>query len=703
MIQRHDPTHHSFCPSIMSSPNKRRKVGAPVTAEQNKEATGGSAASALAARRQKLVSGGSDHGHLPEIRTCSNPFAALQTPRPKRGKSSQGAGNGLHRGSEVESERVLYSSFCLSERNHRLHHDRLELNLGGAERFLLVGSCGVRVLKGEVTVAGAVLGPSRNVVWMHAPLCHAIPVLRTVGNTRLELHDDPEAEGLRRLGRLSPLFQNLWNDGPSGGGQVRPRGPTSFQFLGDSEDAPRGPVIQQLVCPPAWNMKLASIVESASQHQPSVLVCGPKSSGKSTFSRMLTNRLLTVTHRQSGVAVLDLDPGQAEYGPPGTVSLVRVRQPNLGVPFTHPGVDDGAYEVVRCHSLASVDPASMTELHLECAVDLYDYHRHTLGNCPLVVNTPGWIFSLGLEFLLHVIDKVRPVDVVYMSEDGPAETVEALGGATRSLALLPSQPSEARTRTAAQMREMQTMSYFHTVQTKGSMRLGWSSRALSSVRPVVVPYSGRRRGFRGIMRYDYQLPVDLTAEAINGMVLAVVEVESLQAFRGHSLQHSLGPSDGVDDGSDPAALFSPEGIPVIPNPDDVGLDPRHSRTIGLVLVRGVDTANRCLQMLTPMPLGRLQQARDRGSSIVLVHGKMEAPTWSYTEHLYERSDELKQVESCGGTDDEDSHHEGAADGVGTRGDESGVPWVEVFRGDQKRPVGSKVWRVRRDLGRGSGA
>ncbi|PHH71572.1 hypothetical protein CDD80_5135 [Ophiocordyceps camponoti-rufipedis] len=437
------------------------------------------------------------------------------------------------------------------------------------------------------------------------------------------------------------------------------------------------------------------MVESASQHQPSVLVCGPKSSGKSTFSRILTNRLLTTTHRQSGVAVLDLDPGQAEYGPPGTVSLVHVSQPNLGVPFTHPGVDDGAYKVVRCHSLASVNPASMTELHLECVVDLYDYYRHTLGRCPLVVNTPGWIFSLGLEFLLDVIVKVRPVDVVYMSEDGPAETVEALGGATKSLTLLPSQPSEARTRTAAQMREMQTMSYFHLVPTHGSTRLGWSSQALSSVRPVVVPYSGGRRGFRGILRYDYQLPVELTAEAIDGMVLAVVEVESLQAFRRHSLQASLGPSDGVGDGSDAALLFSPEGIPVIPNADDVGLDPRHSRTVGMVLVRGVDTANRCLQVLTPMPLGRLQRARERGSGIVLVHGKMEAPTWAYTEHLYEGTDEVKNGE---GTDEEDSHDEG-----GTRGDESGVPWVEVFRGSQRRPVGSRVWRVRRDLGRGAGA
>ncbi|RCI13272.1 hypothetical protein L249_0119 [Ophiocordyceps polyrhachis-furcata BCC 54312] len=679
---------------MFSSPSKRRKVAAPTPV---------SAISALAARRRLAASAPVEDPLPSPPESSSNPFMPLQ-PKRERLKSVTRAAAGqisssgdvAHRqGSNTETEptKAVFSSFSLSECNHRVQDDKLELHLEEGERFLIVGSFGVRVLTGEVTVTGAVLRPSQNIHWIHAPHCHAIPVLRTTETTSLELHQDYEAEGLRQLGRLSPLFRNIWNDLPVEAVQSRQRGPTSFRFLSDSDDAPRGSVIQQLVCPPKWNIKLASIVDSASRRVPvSALICGPKSSGKSTFSRILTNRLLTATDEESiqtvvtGVAVLDLDPGQPEYGPPGTVSLAHIRNPNLGVPFTHPSLDDEAYKVVRCHSLASVNPASTTELHLECALDLYHHYRHTLRNCPLVINTPGWILSLGLEFLVDVVAKVRPVDVIYMSEDGPAETVDALGeAAPRRLTLLPSQPYECKSRTAAQSREMQAMSYFHSVpSTRGLQRLGWSPQALSSVRPLVVPYRGRRRGFLGILRYDYQLPLDLVAEAINGMVLAMVEVDGPEAFRGRSQEYGRG--DGAGDATlEPTVVWSPEGLPVIPNADDLGLDPRHSRTIGLALVRGVDTANKWLQMLTPTPLDKINAARSRGCGIVLVHGTLDAPTWSYTEHLYEQVDE-----------DSDSEPDETAE-------PTEVPWVEVLRGNQRRPVGSRVWRVRRDLGRGARA
>ncbi|RDA83953.1 hypothetical protein CP532_6911 [Ophiocordyceps camponoti-leonardi (nom. inval.)] len=678
---------------MSSLPNKRRKVAAPTSAV--------SAISALAARR-RLAASATVEDPLPSPpESSSNPFTPLQPKRERlkpvtKAAASQIAstGDAAHQqGSNTETEptKTVYSSFSLSECNHRVQDDKLELKLQEGERFLLVGSFGVRVLTGEVTVTGAILRPSQTIRWIHAPHCHAIPVLRTTKDTSLELHNDYEAEGLRQLERLSPLFRNIWNDLPAEAVEPRPRGPTSFRFLGDSDDAPRGSVIQQLVCPPKWNIKLASIVESASRREPvSALICGPKSAGKSTFSRILTNRLLTTTDEESGrsvvtgVAVLDLDPGQPEYGPPGTVSLVHISHPNLGVPFTHPSLDDEAYEVVRCHSLASVNPASATELHLECALDLYDDYRHMLRNCPLVINTPGWILSLGLEFLVDVVAKVRPADVIYMSEEGPAETVDALGeAAPGKLTLLPSQPQECKSRTAAQLIEMQTMSYFHSVPSpRGSKRLGWSPQALSSVRPLAVPYWGRRRGFFGILRYDYQLPLDLVAEAINGMVLAIVEIDGTTAFRSRS-GDGRGDGAGVES-SEPTVVWSPEGLPVILNADDLGLDPRHSRTIGLALVRGVDTANRWLQLLTPTPLDKIKEVRSRGCDIVLVHGNLDAPTWSYTEHLYEQADE-----------DSDSEPDETAEATE-------VPWVEVLRGNQRRPVGSRVWRVRRDLGRGAG-
>ncbi|KYK60765.1 grc3 [Drechmeria coniospora] len=636
----------------------------------------------------------------------------------------------------MAGQAVNLSSFRLTKQNSRAKADGIvEVRLTDSEvrvsasitaaaadelqRFLVLGSFGLRVLSGEITVAGATIRPSDRTHWIHAPQCHALPVMRTAEETRFEMHNDPTADGLRKLGRLSPLFRGIWHEPQERAGAEASKAPCSYRFLSTSEDGPKRSVIQELVSPPKWNRKLASLMESTADggREPlTVLVCGPKSAGKSTFSKLLTNRLLTwrsgdgggdsACRFPKGVAVLDLDPGQPEYAPPGTVSLVHVTRPNLGVPFTHPSLDDEAYKVVRCHSMASVNPASGAELHLECATDLHDHYRRTLRHCPLVVNTPGWVLSLGLELLVQIIHRMRPAEVIYMSEEGPAETVEALQAVTKNvLVTLPSQQSEFASRTAAHFRDMQTMSYFHTHTLRPGpreeeRRQEWTASALSSIRPLAVRYAGGQRGFLGVLRYDYQVPAHLLAEAINGTVLAVVEIEAPEAFRG------LG---GSADGG-PTLSRTREGIPFVANPNDVALDPRHSRTIGLALVRGIDTAGKTLQVLTPMPVAKIAEARSQGHSIVFVHGKFDAPTWSYAEHLHEEQADDDDGDGDASPDaleaaDEDMSDDDAKDDVGYASDArdgTAVPWVEVLRGSQKRPVGSRVWRVRRDLGRGAG-
>lgn len=80
------------------------------------------------------------------------------------------------------------------------------------QRFIVIGSFGIKVSAGEVTVFGATLKPSDSIHWIHAPHCHAIPVIRTSEKVTLEIHSDPNADGLRRLSRLSPLFRGIWGE-----------------------------------------------------------------------------------------------------------------------------------------------------------------------------------------------------------------------------------------------------------------------------------------------------------------------------------------------------------------------------------------------------------------------------------------------------------------------------------------------------------
>ncbi|PON30445.1 protein GRC3 [Trichoderma gamsii] len=733
------------------SSNKRRKLDTPTA-----PSSAVSAISALAARRRMIAStpakepsSSPEPEERPSART--NSFNVLQKlksqseppkPPPKRNgpKGTRGEPRATAQGSKLGDSslqettttiaRTAFSSFLLSKSNCRsTPQGTIALKLRDSERFIVIGSFGIKVIAGEVTVFGATLRPSDSIHWIHAPHCHAIPVLRTSEKVSLELHNDPNADSLRRLSRLSPLFKGIWSESKDGSTETSLGRGRTFQIVCSSDDAPKKCVIQELSSPPAWNKKLADLVSVAKGSPFTTLVCGPKSAGKSTFSKMLINRILTSdasTATRTGVAVLDLDPGQPEFAPCGTVSLVQVIRPNLSAAFTHPDLEDDSYKVIRCHALASITPAAAPDHYLECVLDLLDSYRRQLRNCHLLINTPGWILGTGQDLLVEIITRVNPPEVIYMSEDGPADVVEVLRGATKkTFTTLPSQPSEFASRTAAHLRAMQAMSYFH-LQGQGSpssgQRSSWNSSPLTSIPPWQVRYTGPERGVFGILLYDYQAPSELLSEAINGMILAAVDIEDPKAFR-NLADTAQSPTDGMDkdcySAINSVISNTAEGLPYISNTNDITLDPRFSQTVGLVLVRGIDVATKTLHILTPIPPQRIEQIRLQGRQIVLVHGKFDAPTWAYTEDSYERTrqedtnaDKPLEITNEDTSEDEDEDDVGDDDGEdATMGDmplgqnagtSTALPWVEVLRGNQKRPVGSRVWRVRRDLGRNTG-
>lgn len=452
---------------------------------------------------------------------------------------------------------------------------------------------------------------------------------------------------------------------------------------------------------PAWNRKLAELVTAAAVHaSPRIFVCGPKSAGKSTFSRLLTNRLVT---RQggtlTGIVCLDLDPGQPEYGLPGTISLVHVTKANLSPPFTRAGCNHDSFRIVRCHAIASVSPAADPDLYRSCAINLYQTYCDELAPLPLIINTPGWILGTGLELLSEMIELTASDEVIYMSEEGPSETIDALRASTRNtFTTLPSQQSELSSRTTVHFRSMQSMCYFHRQFTKldgNDSRPVWNTSPLTAVTPLQVRYEGKDCGIDGVITYHYQSPSGLLAETINGMVLAAVEIEDSRAF-GYLLEPGS---------MTPALTRTPEGLPYIPNPYHITLDPRYSRLIGLVLVRGVDPQRQILQILTPIPLSQINSIKQAGRAIVLIHGKFDAPGWAYTEDLYSRNETDDSAEQLPESEPETSDVDetvAVAESSQMTNKATSFPWVEVLRGNQKRPTGSRVWRVRRDLGRKAG-
>lgn len=435
-----------------------------------------------------------------------------------------------------------------------------------------------------------------------------------------------------------------------------------------------------------------------------VLVCGPKASGKSTFSRYLLNHVLSPAPETEngyvntdGVAFLDLDPGQPEFAPMGQVYLAHLKAPFFGPPFTHPSLDgspDG--QILRAHHIGATSPKEDPDHYAMATMDLLDQYRSLLARypqCPLIVNYPGWIFGQGLEVAKWLVGCLGLSDVVYMSEKGPFEVVEPLSLAARearvSMTILPSQPTEFVSRSSAQLRSMQIQSYFHQSHPADLSNPLWSDAPLSRTRPIAVGYAGERQGISGVMVLGSQINPEMLCEVIEGAIVAVVETDSPNTLWGapSSAQKPSG-SDELDgseadedidmDSNQPNTIgqtaLSTEGF-VVRTPENLPylfsgsgsctpLDPKSSNCLGLALVRSVDAVSHKLELSTPIPSSRLCNAIEQGRGIVLVRGQLDNPNWAISEEYYaaraaERryqqviSRSKKNRDSAGGNDQAD--------------------------------------------------
>ncbi|KAI0517064.1 hypothetical protein F5B22DRAFT_636260 [Xylaria bambusicola] len=635
---------------------------------------------------------------------------------------------------------VNLSSFRSSKSNFRKKGNGVcQLKLDEGERLVILGSYGVQVESGEVTINGAILKASKTIAWVHAPQSHALPVIRCTEEASLELQPHPEAENLKALGVLSPMFRKLWCENPNNPSKTNQPDPSeTFRILYTLDDVPKRAVLQDLRSPPEWNREMAALVAS-NESIPSIMITGPKSSGKSTFGKILTNRFLTGAQPRAkkpgkgGVVILDLDPGQSEYCGVGQLALVLITKPVLSPSFCRP-LGTPSIRTIRSHALASLSPASDPELYTEMALDLVTHYRNTLAPYPLIINTPGWIQGTGLDLLVSLIRDLRPSEVFYLSQTGPADAVEALGGACHvaRFSTLPSQPNQNNLRTAIHLRSMQTMAYFHAEVASprnDEGHLCWFQRPLTAMTPWQVHFRRAGGGIFGVLCYDFQTQPDLLADTINGGILAVVEVESPKAFRciddhaplrkdSLSGDYSESAMD-MDISQDDEIKSSPfsslqqrittltaEGIPFIDSSLGVTLDPRYSRSLGLTLVRGIDVENGNLHLLCPIAMEQVEDVRRRGGAIVLISGKFDPPSWAYTEDLYFQS----EGDEVGGMEEVESHGQSEVMELGVGRTKLGkpttsdisvesVPWIQAVTRNQKRGAGSKVWRVRRDLGR----
>lgn len=420
----------------------------------------------------------------------------------------------------------------------------------------------------------------------------------------------------------------------------------------------------------------------------------------------------------------------------GQVYLAHLRAPFFGPSFTHPSLDgsrDGT--IIRAHHIGATSPKEDPDHYVLAAMDLVDRYRALLATnpqCPLIVNYPGWIFGLGLEVATWAVRSLGLSDVIYMSEKGPREVVEPLSqaahGAMAPLTTLPSQPTDFVNRSSAQLRSMQMQSYFHMSHHGQVQNPQWLDTPMSRTRPMLVDYAGSRQGIRGIVVMGPQIDPGLLHDVLDGAVVGVVAVESPNPMMGLPSATGLltdgqpvngteeqetepDPGSNMDDPTSPneptsnAPLDSyitrtSEDLPYLfagagsCNP----LDPKSSQCLGLALVRSINTSTRKLELITPIPASKIQQALESGHGIVLVRGQLDNPNWAISEDYHSaRAAEKRHHRSVQAGESTDRDAQARASAVlRDRTRRAGqVPWMRVVEDGQRQREAAHLWKLRK--------
>ncbi|KAI4137308.1 MAG: hypothetical protein L6R39_007354, partial [Caloplaca ligustica] len=582
------------------------------------------------------------------------------------------------------------------------------ISLEEGDILTLAGQYEIWVRKGAVSILGAILHQSSMTYRIHAPLTHSLPSIRTLRNPfasatqRTIITVSNCSNGLRLLRQLSPKFSHLWSRRSLESAEDVPAANLpkwTFQYLEQSSGDACNPPSRVLELPIDWKTSIAALASQSHIGLPNaMLVCGPKGSGKSTLSRILMNAILTNTSMasQAGntstdatcIALLDVDPGQPEFSPPGQISLVQIKTCNFGPPFTHPIASDDGCGLIRSHHIGSISPNDDPQHYLRCVLDLFHHYRQMLvqyPTCPLIVNTAGWIQGTGLELLLGCIRNMSLTNVIYTSTQGPSEVVETISKATLEakvqLQLLSSQPAEVAARSPTDLRMMQTMSYFHLDEPeKGNLH--WNAEPFSEMAPLSVHFAGPNQAFYGVLLQGQEFDPEYLGQVLEGCIVGVVVVEDDTALAsvpgaqaldaesdagefeddkpednalsrsgsGHSDSMSVDASANITPSPQqernpntpsnynhhPPLPRTSSLIPYIPSIHHLTppLPPTHTHCLGQAIIHSISAEAQTLNLVTPIPASILNTLHRHQRKIVLVRGSLETPTWAYKEDLY---------------------------------------------------------------------
>jgi len=156
---------------------------------------------------------------------------------------------------------------------------------------------------------------------------------------------------------------------------------------------------------PSWDNQINKI----SATTPAVFIIGSKNSGKSTFLKLLLNKLVS---SKRTVQVLDMDPGQPEFCLPGCISLSEVSHPIIGTKVP----DETTKSTTKFIGFTSPNIQPVYYMNqLKSLISLIDASK------PLLINAPGWVKGFGVEIINFLQSNISFSHVIQLTDGTPLE------------------------------------------------------------------------------------------------------------------------------------------------------------------------------------------------------------------------------------------------------------------------------------------
>lgn len=346
--------------------------------------------------------------------------------------------------------------------------------------------------------------------------------------------------------------------------------------------SPEKPEETQVFIPEEWEEAADTVAyDSVTSPPPVCVICGPPNSGKTTFSRHLLNVLI---HRYKRVAYLDTDVGQAEFTPPGCLSLTIVDKvtPDLAIPCLR--------TPERCFFFGDITPRKDPKTYLTYIREQYDHYHKTIRSehlkigVPLVVNTPGWVQGYGLHLLMEMLIHIAPTQVIKVRV--PTESKNLPAGAF----WLPDPDSH----------EVTLIDINSNRHDSSTQKTVYSQNDASLVRDIRLLAYFRKcfpidKSLTTIQELDHELAVHPPYE----ILMSSVTIKQLYSQEIETFYKSNSSIVGLADSS-----LSSQNLPCC---------------VGLGIVRGVDLSKKVMYLITPVPENVLENVD------ILIHGLIQIP------------------------------------------------------------------------------